>query len=265
MDEILRNASAPFIWFKQCLKRSIPFILPLWLLLLSVSMVYAAARASLQTPTSVNAVTVDGKWTSSKEWEDASEVAMFVAQGEGGAYMSVKHDSSNIYFLFDFVTDISPAPEQPTGGDAYDSAHVSIDSDDNLIWDENIDFDVGVKWLSQFANYTVSAFSWFRGAMSYTSTNHSEKAHAVYEFVIQKSALHNSTMVGIRASIWDPTTSTNLHWPNWRKDGWNPQYYGDLVFSNIVIPEFNIAVAAVLVSVSLFAAQHVLKRKKQCS
>jgi len=262
VDEILTNTtSATFTGLMWRLKRSIPFILPLWLLLLSVSVVNAATRASLEAPTSVNAVSVDGRWTNLKEWEDAKEVAMYVAQGEGTAYMSVKHDSSNIYFLFDFVTDISPAPEQPTGGTAYDIASVSMDADDNLIWDESVDFTATIQWPSQFANYTVSA-TWFRAAMSYTSTNHSEKVHAVYEFTIPKSALHNSTMVGIRTSIWDRTTVTNMQWPKWQKDGWKPQYYGDMVFSSIVIPEFNLAVVTVVVSVSFFAAQHVLKRKK---
>jgi len=225
-------------------------------------MVNAAARANLEAPTSVNAVSVDGRWTNLKEWEDAREISMFVVQGEGRAYMKVKHDSSNIYFLFDFVTDISPAPEQPTGGTAYDAAYLSIDADDNLIWDEKVDFTAEVQWPSQFANYTVSA-TWFRGSMSYISTSHSEKAHAVYEFAIPKSVLHNSTMIGVRASVWDRTSVCNLHWPNWHKDGWKPQYYGDIVFSDVVIPEYNIAMVTVVVSVSLIVAQQVLKRKKK--
>ena len=65
-------------------------------------------------------VTVDGKWTSMTEWQDALEVPMYVAEGNAVGYFRVKHDASYLFVLAESGSD--------TAVEQYDWMEVFLDT-----------------------------------------------------------------------------------------------------------------------------------------
>jgi hypothetical protein len=104
-------------------------VLAVVLLLTLSSLTYAKAETSnsatcymLETP-----VTLDGKWTSADEWNDAVSLPMkfnpnFKNYGyteNGTAYCMVKHDQEKLYVLVDAVSSTSASGARAKGWDFY--------------------------------------------------------------------------------------------------------------------------------------------------
>jgi hypothetical protein len=84
------------------MKKSIVMVvLGLLMISLTVSHVQAGQGGAMVSVTLQNPVTIDGKWTSPKEWTDALQVDC------GWGWIAVKDDSSFLYVLVDFVKDTS--------------------------------------------------------------------------------------------------------------------------------------------------------------
>lgn len=71
-------------------------------------------------------VTIDGKWTTEREWSDADQMRLLPAIGyfignNSMAYVDVrvclKHDEKNLYVLVDFISDNSSEPGSPSDPD----------------------------------------------------------------------------------------------------------------------------------------------------
>jgi hypothetical protein len=61
-------------------------------------------KLSVVCPMLTQPVTIDGKWTSTTEWEDASETPIFSAAGIVG-YFRCKHDATDLYVLGESLVD----------------------------------------------------------------------------------------------------------------------------------------------------------------
>ena len=90
-------------------------VLALVLVLSSAPNTYAV-RESVQVTRLANAVTIDGRWTTSDEWSDTYRVSMYLVQGsQGTAYVRFKHDADSLYILVDFISDTTEARLQTAG------------------------------------------------------------------------------------------------------------------------------------------------------
>ena len=62
-----------------------------------------STNPSINVPYSANAPNLDGQWTTSTEWTDASEYK--ISNQVSTAYIRTKHNSSSLFVLVDFVSD----------------------------------------------------------------------------------------------------------------------------------------------------------------
>jgi hypothetical protein len=238
------------------------------LMIVTVSMVPAfAARESVQVTRLANAVTVDGKWTRADEWSDTYRVSMYLLQGpQSIAYVRLKHDAGFLYMLVDFVSDTTKAANQTSGsGDAYDGLNVGIDYVNSLKM-KCCDVYVQFKWANGMSAPAQTTPSWVESAISYDATNDpdSTTAHAIYEAAFPKETLGPpNTPMAVRISVWDWSRAVNMHWPQWQGPtggSWDTKYFGDLVFSEVAVPEFPIG-AAVFFSVLLLGTFLATRRE----
>jgi hypothetical protein len=179
---------------------------------------------------SLNTVQVDGKWTSPDEWADAAGEALVCVQGDGQAYMKVKLDGKMLYILGDFVSDNTTDYYPPSGDASGAYLHIDTQGDDGQS-PRTDDYMFDIRWKTDKPEFTVSqgtGSGWseyktadpnlFLAASQFDGGNdpYSKQPHAVYEFAISRRLIGNSTTVGIRLSLWDRGSSTNLHWPPMR-------------------------------------------------
>jgi hypothetical protein len=231
--------------------------------LVSVSLVPVfAARESVQVTRLANAVTVDGKWTTPDEWSDTNRVSMYVIQGpQSTGYLRLKHDADYLYLLVDFISDTTPASKQTqTGGQSdYDSFNAGIDQNVNDTNTKCCDVYVTLNWNNGKSAPESVEPAWIQGTMSYNATNDpdSKTSHAIYEFAIPMGTFENNS--AIRASVWDRSRAVNMHWPKWQ-GSWSMTYFGDLVFSDIVVPELPLGTIVLLASL-VFATALVPRRR----
>jgi hypothetical protein len=223
-----------------------------------------AARESMQVTRLSISVTIDGKWTSSDEWSDTNRVSMYLTQGaQSTAYVRTKHDADSVYMLVDFISDTSKATTQTGGGSShYDGLNIEIDKDVN---DNSTDSDMTVqlRWNNGKSAPEAVVPSWIQGTISYDATNDpdSKTPHAIYELAIPMGTFELDSAV--RISVWDPSRGVNMHWPQY-KGSWSTTYFGDLIFSEVVVPEFPFVTGAVL-AVLVLATFVLTKRVPQRS
>jgi hypothetical protein len=233
------------------------------LICLSVTLTSAyATRESTQVTRLANAVTIDGKWTTADEWDDTNRVSMYVIQGpESTGYIRLKHDADFLYLLVDFVSDTTPASQQTQKGGKsdYDHFNVGVDKDVNDTNTECCDVRVDIAWYNGKTAPDPVEPPWVEGAMSYDATNDpdSKTSHAIYEFAIPMGTFEKDS--AIRASVWDRSRAVNMHWPRWQ-DSWSMKYFGDLVFSDVVVPELPFHAGATL-AVAIFITFLSVRRK----
>jgi hypothetical protein len=219
-----------------------------------------AARESVQVTRLVNPVTIDGKWTTPDEWSDTNRVSMYVVQGPASTgYVRLKHDADFLYLLADFVSDTTPASAQ-TGqtGSHYDHFEVGIDQNVNDSNTKCCDVAVDLEWWNGKSAPDPVQPPWVQGAMSYNGTNDpdSSNSHAIYEIAIPMGTFANSSAV--RVSVWDWSRGVNMHWPKYQ-GSWSMAYFGDLVFSDVVVPE--LPLPALVLLLSLVVTYAIVKTK----
>jgi len=237
------------------------------LTLISISLCFApvfGARESVQVTRLANPVTIDGKWTTADEWDDTYRVSMYVIQGpESTGYIRLKHDADFLYLLVDFISDTTPASKQTQkGGQSdYDHFNVGIDKDVNDTNTECCDTTVDIRWNNGKVAPDPVTPLWVEGAMSYDATNDpdSKTSHAIYEFSIPMGTFEKNS--AIRASVWDRSRAVNMHWPRYQ-GSWSMKYFGDLVSSEIVVPEFPFGPIMILASVVLATAVVARRRTR---
>lgn len=225
-------------------------VLAVVLALSSTVSVYAA-RESVQVTRLVNPVTIDGKWTTPEEWSDTNRVSTYLLQGpQSTAYVRLKHDADNLYILADFVSDTTQAIAQTKGDPPEDGLNMGIDKDVN---DTNVkccDLYVHLYWTNGKSAPEPIDPAWLQGTISYDATNDpdSKTSHAIYELAIPMGTFEKNS--AFRISVWDPARVVNVQWPKYQ-GSWSMQYFGDLAFSEVVVPELPLPAIVLLLSLVL--------------
>ncbi len=220
-------------------------------LIVSVFIIVPTANAykgSLLCPLRKNTVTIDGKWTNVEEWADALERKMDFWKGWGECYFRVKHDSSALFILVDFVSDTSLTVK--------DSATVAIDSEhdgasfpqrDDFRWNLGYGEDPsrlgsgyeqgeGEKtWLENWG----AAPPYLVGAASMNGENdpYTQEPHRIYEFSLPKEHL-NRKAIGLyvwAADKYSGADEAQAVWPLSPHD--NPSQWAELIFSSRLLSE----------------------------
>jgi hypothetical protein len=62
-----------------------------------------------------NAVTIDGRWTSNDEWNDAISEELRFVSNPGKVYFRIKHDDESLFLLIDYITLIKPQERDAAG------------------------------------------------------------------------------------------------------------------------------------------------------
>lgn len=234
--------------------------LALMLALSLASNVYAA-RESVQVTRLANAVTIDGKWTTSDEWSDTYRVSMHLVQGsKGTGYVRFKHDTDFVYILVDLISDTTEARLQTSGNPAADALNMGIDLNVNDTKTSS-DLTIQLSWNNGKSGPEAVSPPWVQGTISLDATNDpdSKTPHAIYELAIPMGTFEMNSAV--RISVWDPGTKggLNMHWPRFQ-GSWDTKYYGDLVFSEVVVPE--LPLPALVLLLSLIVTCTIAKRRK---
>ena len=251
----MKKAEAIFSFFVVTIILSSLFFVPAF-----------AARESVQVTRLANPVTIDGKWTTTDEWSDTNRVSMYLVQGPASTgYVRLKHDADFLYLLADFVSDTTMASAQKgQTGSHYDHFAVGIYTNVNDTNTKCCDHGVDLAWYNGKSAPDPVQPTWVQSAMSYDGTNDpdSSKSHAIYEIAIPMGTFENSSALGI--SVWDWSRVVNMHWPQWQGSGnsWDMRYFGDLVFSQVVVPEFPLDATALL-TVVVLATVLITKRESR--
>jgi len=222
----------------RCMNTRMLTSLLLAVILSSVLVSASLARDSLAVPGLVNPVTIDGRWTTPDEWSDTQRVPMYVAEGpESTAFLRVKCDDQYLYVLVDFVSDTTPAINQPRGEPphwSYDGVNIAIDKHTNKQKSTGeADLAVVLMWWSGYdaPEHVTPADAWIEGAMSYDATNDpdSQTNHAIYELAIPMQIFIDPSAT--RVSVWDISRGASMHWPAY-EGSWSTKQFGDLIFSH---------------------------------
>ena len=208
-------------------------------------------------------VTVDGKWTNTGEWSDASQIKMFCYIGaessfswigNGTAYFRAKHDENYLYILVDFVSADSKVYDEATGLGDMAWAIFDADHNDGSIL-QNGDLLFRIKWTSpeSFVSDTmgaslqttvmgVSANEWVivespEGVDMAASTDakndpYSTSPHPIYEFKIPKNIFGGQGSVSMCLTTSDPHAGVLMVWPL-NRDYKNPSTWENLTLAKL--------------------------------
>jgi hypothetical protein len=219
-----------------------------------------AARESVQVTKLANPVTIDGKWTTPSEWSDTNRVSMYLLQGpQSTAYVRLKHDADYLYILADFISDTTQAIGQTKGDPPEDGLNMGIDKDVN---DTNVkccDLYVHLYWTNGKSAPEPIDPAWLQGTISYDARNDpdSKSSHAIYELAIPMGTFEKNS--AFRISVWDAAMGVNMQWPQY-KGSWSMEYFGDLMFSDVVVPE--LPSPALFLLLSLVVTYAIVRRRK---
>ena len=135
-----------------------------------------AVRESGRVTRLANAVTIDGRWTTSEEWSDTSRVSMYLVQGsQGTAYVRFKHDADFLYILVDPISDTTEARLQTDGQPAADQLNMGIDKDVNDT-KTSPDVIIQLSWNNGKSSPEAASPPWIEGTISYDATKRTETA-----------------------------------------------------------------------------------------
>jgi hypothetical protein len=185
---------------------------------------------------------------------------MYLLQGpQSTGYVRFKHDVDSVYILVDFVSDTSEATTQTKGNPAQDGLNIGIDKNVNDTNTKCCDVYVTLNWNNGKSAPEPVEPAWIQGTISYDATNDpdSKTPHAIYELALPMPTFEKNSAV--RISVWDPSRGVNMHWPRY-EGSWSMAYFGDLVFSEVVVPEFSLTAGTVLAALVL--AVFLLAKKR---
>lgn len=225
-----------------------------------------------------NSVSVDGTCGSPQEWSDSMGMGMEMIGGgmmgqQQNSEVRVKHDRDSVYVMVEAVGDASPSM-----GDmawiAFDTSH------DGGNEPGNDDHAFAMHWTSAEAyNMTMhqgNGAAWgpemqppggMQGASGMSSANCPQGAsHVMYEMKIPRSALGQSTSMGMMSYAFDSATNASMRWP--AGEGLeNMNQMGDMSFSDRSmagtgppIPGFPAESILLGLAIGLFAALVLRKR-----
>lgn len=190
----------------------------------------APSNESLYVPYSANAPTIDGKWTTSTEWTDASEYKLSNQNG-WTAYIRLKQNSTYFFILADFVSD-------QTGTDSisqYDYCGIFLDTlDDGGNYAKLDDFLLSQNYYSNYTSNGMNTylsqgtgsstnswaeisvlpgFSLVRGFSSINDPYQNSTNHRIYEASIPLAFLGNRTEIGFYLFLRDANSGVLLQFP----------------------------------------------------
>ncbi len=193
------------------------------------------ATTSISSSPSTNDVTVDGKWTTAGEWDNATEL-----QARGGAgYVRIKDDGQFLYILIDFTSD--------TTLDEKDMARVRFDvNNDKANRPQTDDYMILADWnggtliqrTAQGNGRVWTAAKQDLGAevaSSIDSVNdpYSSQPHMIYEFAIPREVFEDRSEVGFSATVGHRMRTLEAHFINLprRHHYLNPSTWATLSFA----------------------------------
>jgi hypothetical protein len=205
-----------------------------------------------------NVPKIDGLWTTPLEWADASETQLKNELNQT-AYLRLKHNSTFVFVLIDFVTDHTQS--------SYDLACVAFDSlDDGGDIPQRDDYLIGMVGVaSGFDSYQGTGIngtpqaSWMRKGFvgfyaekgfSGQNNPYDVSSHRIYEFQVNCEVLGEAMQYGFYVFVCDYHSQTLLEWPEGaggKQLSWNnqdvrnvpppPTNWGSI--ENHFIPEFS--------------------------
>ena len=215
-----------------------------------------------------NAVTVDGKWTSTSEWSDAYILPMVgTTLGVNGiwAYKMVMGDTYLMSFLIE-------SPDNTN--DATDKWVICIDgANDGGSTPKSDDIKIEITGHTTLTMYTGSATGWTLMANkgvtwkdSLATSTYNSASHYILEVQADKGQLgswgSSPPPHGVYVSMYDASTPSKgtVAWPPTSPD--NPGRWGSIATYDTAVPEgFGIAILAVLSTVAVFATMALRKSK----
>jgi hypothetical protein len=142
---------------------------------------------------SMNDIIIDGKWTSSEEWNGSSEELLIFGNGTGTAYLRLLNDDDYQYALVDFVTynDTKTGDICMVVFDTKNDGGTSVKSDDLAVlirWNTPTEIYSAIQWEG-WVDTWVALPSDFEAESSKDIENnpYSTDPHLIFEFKIPKS------------------------------------------------------------------------------
>lgn len=210
----------------------------------NLTLVRGFQGSQISDPVASKPVTIDGKWTTSDEWSDASVTVMPTYVGSPNnatAYLYAKHDSSHFYFLVDFVSATSLSVSDDYASITIDPTHddgASSQSDDLRF---NSKYPTGGVMLEGGSGGGNGALpSGVLIAMSMGNSSNLNQLHEITEFRIPFSVFTGlQNTIGFRATAAHGSGSayTAVSWPIGSLSGY-PRTWGELTLSATPMPEF---------------------------
>jgi hypothetical protein len=215
----------------------------------------------------VDAVTIDGSWTSSTEWADCNPTN-FGKSMFGDKYLFVSMSQVNQYDLIECLTD--------TTNDSTDFVQVCLcglanggsapQTDDYLINITGHGTSAAVKWYqgtgSGWAAMATPGSSTFQYASTLNSSPFSSTPHWIYEIMIEKTALGLSPEYWFRVATYDASNAAAgvQAWPPTSQNV--PDDWGDLPYSTGAFPEnLSLGVMIAVSSVAVVAGSIWLRKR----
>ena len=199
----------------------------------------------------IRPVTIDGKWTTPEEWNDALAMPLYrpvSSQLNGTGSFYAKHDNGYVYVAIDFVSDLQ--------NNANDGAGVFFDANHDSGSRANVDdYAFGLSWTtgssSKFIMWRGTGSGWqsaggkyvelepvsgSMAASSLSSSPLSSNPHMIYEFRVPKTILsRNYLTIGFMVGAYHNPSGRSppeliLNWP---RDGLSdvPGRWGELTLS----------------------------------
>jgi len=229
------------------------------------SAVHGGTGALITSSTSSSPVSIDGKWTTVDEWQDAVDLDC-----GGYGWIAVKDDSDFLYVLVDYTKDLSTtsgdfawvAWDQKNDGGSKpktDDYNLLVSYKNGSGYDVFVQQGVGTGWG---ASMPASSFGiWAASSTDATEDPYLYTPHVTYEFRIPRAVVDNSTMittVGFYAGASDKTSGIGIRLPR-SSDYMNPGSWGRLTFS-VPIPEFT---EFCIVTATLLSTSAIVLRRKE--
>jgi len=170
----------------------------------NLTVVHGFQGSQISDPLASKPVTIDGKWTTSDEWSDASVTVMPAYIGSvmsASAFLYSKHDNSSFYFLIDFVSATSLSVSDDYASITIDPTH----DDGASAQPDDFRFDSQYPTGGYMSHGGLSlSFPLPSGvliAMSMGTSSNFNQPHEITEFSIPFllfTAMHNT--IGFRAT-----------------------------------------------------------------
>jgi len=186
------------------------FIIVLMSFTLTLSPVFAIMNAP--SSSSINEVTIDGKWTNAEEWADATEYSVKTSSVSRNlvGYILIKDDGEFLYVMIDYIAD-KTIEDNDEGRVRFD---INNDKTDNPLQDDYI---LALTWKAKNATINMlqgDGEDWISvqkipSGIEAATTNdrennpYSDYPHIIYEFIIPREFFGEKSEVGFSVIALD--------------------------------------------------------------